>query len=549
MEQSKVDGIISQYVKKIYGFSLSKTNSLDMAEELAASIVFEVYKSLLNADEIYNIDGYIYRVANNVLARFLREEKYSIEDCEFLSDDPPLEEKSEDNVFDAIRQEIAFLGKTQREVVVLHYFQKKKLKEIASLLNLPFGTVAWHLHDARKQIKDGFASPTTMTSGEHHSKQDRFGGMYYLGPLGQQKIEMPLYFASPLSQWIALSAYHQPKTTIEIAKEISVPVAFVEDEITRLCENHFVEALPSDRFQTNIYITEQKKEKDTQLRKSLHNCAKTICDTYFPLLKKSLHNGNDKIYTPRNDQNFLLWTMFSYAASKKFDVVAKDLQRFRIKRIEGGVNIATAQVNQQSIFREIYMDRLHKDIQPETVWVCLSDIDVRTSQNLAWSNFDMYTRLYAFMTGKIKKDIANIDTFIRLFDNGYVVSKDDSEYVNAIVTTYTEDGLAALLPPVPKEIKTIAKEIDNLIYQYDKDEHPIHLRDLCKTMSQNSLTSKEMRTLYFEYMLDCGMLKPLKQYQKQTVNMIMFCDVLPTTKSCSANHTNVSATLRVGTRT
>ena len=54
-----------------------------------------------------------------------------------------------------IRKEIAWLGKRHREIVVLHYFHNKKLSEIAEQLEIPEGTVKWHLSDAKKQLKKG----------------------------------------------------------------------------------------------------------------------------------------------------------------------------------------------------------------------------------------------------------------------------------------------------------------------------------------------------------------------------------------------------------
>ncbi|WP_442871720.1 RNA polymerase sigma factor [Anaerocolumna sp. MB42-C2] len=48
-----------------------------------------------------------------------------------------------------IRREISWLSKIQREVIYLHYYEGKKISYISHALNLPEGTVKWHLYDAK----------------------------------------------------------------------------------------------------------------------------------------------------------------------------------------------------------------------------------------------------------------------------------------------------------------------------------------------------------------------------------------------------------------
>ena len=89
MEKSIADRIITEYYKKLYGFALSKMTDINKAEELASRITLEVYSTLLKADEIANVNGYIYRIACNVFARYIAERKESAHlaiDSVFLPD-------------------------------------------------------------------------------------------------------------------------------------------------------------------------------------------------------------------------------------------------------------------------------------------------------------------------------------------------------------------------------------------------------------------------------------------------------------------------------
>ena len=53
-----------------------------------------------------------------------------------------------------IRQKLDTLSEKYREAVILHYFAGKSISEIASLLEVPEGTVKFRLHEGRKKLKE-----------------------------------------------------------------------------------------------------------------------------------------------------------------------------------------------------------------------------------------------------------------------------------------------------------------------------------------------------------------------------------------------------------
>ena len=57
MDKQTADGIITEYLQKIYGFAIKKSYSYHEAEEICAEIIKETYLSLLKAREIANIYG------------------------------------------------------------------------------------------------------------------------------------------------------------------------------------------------------------------------------------------------------------------------------------------------------------------------------------------------------------------------------------------------------------------------------------------------------------------------------------------------------------
>ena len=75
MDKQKADKIISEYLQKIYGFSVKKAFSYDEAEDLCSDIVTEVYTSLLRSDDIANIEGYIWRISEYTYSKYVAFKK------------------------------------------------------------------------------------------------------------------------------------------------------------------------------------------------------------------------------------------------------------------------------------------------------------------------------------------------------------------------------------------------------------------------------------------------------------------------------------------
>ena len=65
---------------------------------------------------------------------------------------------------DTIEEGLRSLSETLREVIVLRYYYDKTLAEIASLLNIPEGTVKSRLYNAHKSLYKFL----TLKRGSHH---------------------------------------------------------------------------------------------------------------------------------------------------------------------------------------------------------------------------------------------------------------------------------------------------------------------------------------------------------------------------------------------
>ena len=546
MDKKDVDKITAEYMKKVFGFALSKTMNSEKAEELASRIIFDVYISLLKADYVHNIEGYIYRVSRNVYARFVDEEvrgRHISLDEESIAGEEDFTANFEKNeTYIRLRREVSYLGKTQREIVVMHYFQKLKQLEIAQRLDIPLGTVKWHLHDARNQLKNKLEENIMREKGTLGINPVKLevgmSGRY--GSKGETPSD---YFTKLISQNIAYAAYHEPKTITEIAEELGVAAAFIEDEITVLEDMGFIDKVANGKYQTNMLIRESTKEIAEEKHKLYKKYAKIVREKYIPLVLDAMKDyKSKKIYVPKDNLNFLMYSAVAYAIRYmlyfKQDMDTHSSKYF-IKRKDGGEYVASGKIRHDY---KISFDwkkynvpsNMTEGSQHTYSWQITSYYDSRTESCRDFKGED-HECLYEYITGKITKIPEHADKFKMLFDKGYLVSEGDSEYVNIIVAGIFNDNnfnnpiqyFNTLLPAPPEELKTVGEEFDNEVQKLDNSQHPAHVRDLHRMWNSNNLCNQNLIAYVFELLLEDGTLKPLTDTQKLSVNTIMFCDTLP----------------------
>lgn len=305
MDKKKADELIFSYVRKIFGFAMSRLSKIDEAEELASEITFQVYSSLLKQDRIENPDGYIFRIAQNVYAKHIDGKKLtaSVDGVEYLPDSNDFTlDISNSESYGILRREITYLSKIQREIIVLHYFHDKKVKEIAELLSLNENTVKWHLTCSRKELKSGMEK--TRTTGTLGTEPIRFSDMGHSGSLGS-KGDTSDFLAKVITQNIAYAAYHQPRTINEIAEELGINPIFVEDEVSVLEENGFMDKLKNGKYRTNILIYEPNETRQKIYREIDPKYTKLFAEKFFAPILEKITEIPEWLHIPDNDINLM----------------------------------------------------------------------------------------------------------------------------------------------------------------------------------------------------------------------------------------------------
>lgn len=126
MDKQQADKIITEYLPKIYGFSLKNSFSYNEAEEICADIAKELYEALLKLKDIYNLDGYVWRICKHVYSKYVstvkKHQGVSLDCVELCFEDTYDLGDTEEELL-RLRREITFLTKTRREIVYAYYYE------------------------------------------------------------------------------------------------------------------------------------------------------------------------------------------------------------------------------------------------------------------------------------------------------------------------------------------------------------------------------------------------------------------------------------------
>ena len=543
MEKQWSDKLILQYREKIFGFALEKMRNISQAQELASDIVCEVYRSFLKADNIVNPDGYVYRIASNIYAKYIHKlaTGRNFEDINEISIpyyDKKLDELEYSESLAELRREIGFLSKRQRTIIYLHYYDKKSVAEIAKELNISAGTVKWHLSDARSAIKEELTME--RFNDDLAVNPIKFTDMGHNGNSGE-KGDTSDMFDTRLKQNIAFACYYEPHTAEEIARKLNVPVTYVADELKILCEYGYIDAVDNSKnpkYLTNMFITDGRTYDDKAANENCKAAAKFLCDKFYPKVFEDFDNSEDNwgFFCDRNDKNFMKYTLVmlctDFAYSDTYSENSDYWDRYdklAVKRPDGGKFIAHAVVaneyneekNDSPYWCCGYMKKFLYGNTPTPIGKISIDCRFSDRSRLRWRD-DLtsdWESLYTFIKGGCKPDSLSPENYKRLCDKGYIF--EDRVQVMCLNSNDTSMNtfrdLIRRHVKVSDEILEYSKEFDKRGCESEKEYYPEHIHPIVQLYNTNSLSGGIMIPYIIEEMLERGMLQPLTELQKKSV--------------------------------
>lgn len=549
MDKKTADKYIYEYKDRIFGYAMDKMRNVDQAQELASDIICEVYCSFLRAGDIANIDGYVYRIAQNVRARYVERlvtgrRMENIDDMVIPYNDEPRVEDEED--IEALRREIGYLSDRQRLIVYMHYYDNMQVADIAKKLRISSGTVKWHLSDARTKLKEGITMSNTQEMNLGLNPVI-FCNMGHCGMSGSTGDTMEM-FDTRLKQNIAYACYWEPKTLEEIARTVGVPQTYVEDNLEKLVEYAYIDRLDNSKnpkYRTNMFITDNRAGLDDNA--VMDKAAELLCEKFFPKIFEEFeadpaHWG---FSCDGGDVNFMKYSLVMACVAMGLDLNEKYIERseLMVSRPDGGKFIAFANVTDERYITGDGGENLYWTCGTMTRnnWVCSPEesthkeafeavsADCRYSDRSGgWRdnlNSD-WEALVKFMNGG--RDSLTAEEYKRIRDKGYVF-EDRVQPVVLRVKLEENATLSASLGRLIKEKVTVTREIRELAERMDKEQfeawkshYPEHMHKTLEYIHCTNVISNPCiipRTV--EKLLKKGLLKPLTDIQRKSVFSVL----------------------------
>ena len=159
--------IVGRYQGRLVNYLYRLLRNLEEAHDLAQVVFFKVYRALDRFDPQYKFSTWLFRVGQNAAIDTIRRRRLKLvsmsrpddegggdRDWEFPSRDPtPYGDARNVERGQAIQRAVADLPWEYRELIVLRHFGELSYEEIATLKEMPLGTVKNKLFRGRQMLK------------------------------------------------------------------------------------------------------------------------------------------------------------------------------------------------------------------------------------------------------------------------------------------------------------------------------------------------------------------------------------------------------------
>lgn len=164
--------ILRRYERPVFSLLYRMVRDRELAEDLAQEAFIRAYNAIGTYSPRYKLSSWLFKIANNLAIDYMRkrrldtvsmdgapnavtEEEVAQTRLELESDDESPEEYAEHRELgDQIEAAIGKLRPLYRTATVLRHVEGCSYEEIASIMDLPLGTVKTYIHRARLELRE-----------------------------------------------------------------------------------------------------------------------------------------------------------------------------------------------------------------------------------------------------------------------------------------------------------------------------------------------------------------------------------------------------------
>ncbi len=166
--------IYEQYYPRIFNYILKRVADVQLALDITSTTFFKALDQIQHF-QWRNIpfSSWLYRVASNEICNHFRKEKHSVvslnyfgqiaDDDDYLAEVSEAEEKlRRHGEYLLLHKRLSELPARYQEVIILRFFEKKKIREIAEILGKKEGTIKSLLHRGLEKLREMMKNDATF---------------------------------------------------------------------------------------------------------------------------------------------------------------------------------------------------------------------------------------------------------------------------------------------------------------------------------------------------------------------------------------------------
>ncbi len=154
-DTEKFGEIVERYKDALYRHAYRMVRDEDEAEDIAQVAFIKAYDKLHTFDTTKKLSTWLFRIVTNTALDHLRQAKHQTPLTDELTARivgkgiSPQASAEYAELYSAVAQ----LSPRYQAVISLHYWEDLKIEEIASIMNVPSGSVKGWLHRAKQALK------------------------------------------------------------------------------------------------------------------------------------------------------------------------------------------------------------------------------------------------------------------------------------------------------------------------------------------------------------------------------------------------------------
>lgn len=149
-----LEKLITDNYGAIYRYCYYHLNQRQTAEDITQEVFLKFLNNLDSYKDYGKIKNYLYVIAGNLIKNYFKKPK------EICGGEFETQEKEgpdvTDNILDKVMlmDALAALEKTEKDLVILRYYQDLRIKDISKIVGMPASTVRYKLKHAEKRLRE-----------------------------------------------------------------------------------------------------------------------------------------------------------------------------------------------------------------------------------------------------------------------------------------------------------------------------------------------------------------------------------------------------------